>query len=102
MGLISISETPPGKPTYGCSLNGRAGNWALDWVAVFASRTYLFNGAIIMAAYWYIWFLPGSHQDRREKIVLTLIGAIITLIVARTFASILLYRVRPLYALDVS
>ena len=82
-------------------INGRAGNWALDWGAIYASRTYLFDGAIIMAAYWYAWFLPGPYQDRREKILLALIGAIITLIVARAFASILPYRVRPLYALDI-
>lgn len=82
-------------------INGRSGNWALDWAAIYASRTNLFNGSLIMAAYWYVWFLPGPDQDRREKIVLALIGAIITLIVARAFASVLPFRVRPLYAQDV-
>jgi len=103
VGLISIARDAAWQTDLWVFhlINGWAGNRALDWAAIFASRTYLFNGVIIMAAYWCIWFLPGPHQHRREKVVLALIGAIITLIVARILASILPYRVRPLYALDV-
>ncbi len=103
MGLFSIARDAAWQTDLWVFhlFNGRTGTWALDWVAIFASRTYLFNGAIIMAAYWCVWFLPGPNQDRRQKIVMALIGAIIALIVARAFAAIVPYRVRPLYALDI-
>ena len=77
-------------------VNGWSGNWVLDWGAIYASKTYLLNGAIIMAAYWWVWFLPGPDQDRRTKIISALIAAIITLIVARALASVLPFRLRPL------
>ena len=79
-------------------VNGWSGNWVLDWGAIYASKTYLLNGAIIMAAYWWVWFLPGPDQDRRTKIISALIAAIITLIVARALASVLPFRLRPLSA----
>jgi undecaprenyl-diphosphatase len=83
------------------AINGWSGNWALDWVALFAERNNLMKGAVVMAAYWGLWFVAGSRQSTRGKIVCALAGAVVSLIVARVLASALPFRVRPLYQADI-
>lgn len=83
------------------TINGWSGNWAVDWLATFANRNNLAKGAVVMAAYWWLWFIAGSRHSTREKIISALIGAIVSLIAARILASALPFRVRPLYQTDI-
>ena len=83
------------------TINGCSGNWALDWVASFAERNNLFKGAVMMAAYFGLWFIAESRQSTRRKIIAALFGAIMSLLVARILASALPFRVRPLYQTDI-
>jgi undecaprenyl-diphosphatase len=82
-------------------INGYSGIWPLDQLASFASRDDLTKGAVIMAAYWGLWFTAGTRQSAREKIVSAVIGALISLVVSRVLASALPFRVRPLYQTDI-
>lgn len=81
--------------------NGWGRGWLLDWLATFADRDTLIKGAVIMGAYWWMWFVPGSRQSTREKVIFALFGAVISLIVSRALAAEMPFRVRPLYRTDI-
>ena len=82
-------------------VNGWSGNWASDWLVSFAERNNLTKGAVVMAAYWWIWFTQGPREVTRKKLLLALIGAIVSLIAARALASTLPFRIRPMYRTDI-
>lgn len=82
-------------------VNGWSGRWSLDWLVTFAERNNLFKGAAIMAAYWWLWFAHDPREVTRKKLLLALIGAVVSLVVARMLASALPFRVRPMYSGDV-
>jgi undecaprenyl-diphosphatase len=83
-------------------VNGWSGHWALlDWLVLFAERNELIKGAAIMAAYWWLWFSHEPRQPTRRNLLLALLGAIVSLIVARALASSLPFRVRPMYSPDL-
>jgi undecaprenyl-diphosphatase len=83
-------------------VNGWSGHWELlDWLVLFGERNNLFKGAAIMAAYWWLWFSHEPRQLTRRNLLLALLGAIVSLIVARALASSLPFRVRPMYSPDL-
>ncbi len=82
-------------------VNGWSGFWLLDWIARFAQGNDLAKGGLFMAAYWWSWFADRSNNGTRKKIILSLLGAIASLVVARALASALPFRVRPLYTAGI-
>jgi undecaprenyl-diphosphatase len=82
-------------------INGWSGYWILDWSATFADRNTLGKGAVMMAAYWWMWFASGSREAAREKIIFALIGALVSLTASRVLAWVIPLRVRPLYRTDI-
>lgn len=77
--------------------NGWAGNGTAEQLVLFSQDNPLFSGGIILVAYWWFWFAE-SNQHRaanRQKIVEALIGAVASLVLARTLALALPFRPRP-------
>ena len=77
-------------------INGWCGSWLLDRIAWFAQGDALFKGGFVMAAYWWFWFVPSRQDDHRRTIIAALLGTILALMLARTLASIMPFRPRPL------
>lgn len=77
----------------------------------FAHRSVLFDRAVgylsnadslkgtpFMAAFWWIWFRPGPDRRRdRETVVATLAAACASIVLGRTLAAVLPFRVRPIF-----
>jgi undecaprenyl-diphosphatase len=81
-------------------LNGFAGNRFLDQLASFEEDNNFLKGGVFLAMYWCLWFRAGWDQDRlRRAIIAILVGAIFSLFVSRTIASVAPFRVRPMYDL---
>src|ERR1700743_3072530 len=81
------------------ALNAWCGNWTLDRVAAFEESNQLFKGGLMLTAYWWFWF-SGRNPEReatRQRIVASLIGVFLGLVLARTLAAELPFRVRPMY-----
>ena len=57
----------------------------------------LVKGGVIVAVLWYLWFNEKSkNSNNREKIISTLYGCIIAIVVGRGLANLLPFRARPL------
>jgi undecaprenyl-diphosphatase len=78
--------------------NHWAGGWATDRLVRFTQQDQLFRGGIMLAAYWWFWF-AGSGERRtanRQKILVALIAAMASLLVARSLAMALPFQPRPM------
>jgi len=74
------------------------GNWFLDRVASFQESNTLLKSGVFIALYWYFWFRKSAERQHRRKTILTIMGAtLVGLIAARLVATVLPFRVRPLY-----
>jgi membrane-associated phospholipid phosphatase len=80
-------------------LNGYAGNWFLDRIAAFEESNDFFKGGIFLAAYAYLWFHVGADREKRRRAVIAIFaGTMLALLVNRTIAGIIPFRLRPMYA----
>jgi undecaprenyl-diphosphatase len=80
------------------TLNGLAGNWALDRIASQEEANSLLKGGFFFAMYWYLWFRVGPDREKRRRdIIAILTGALLAVIVARTVAFIVPFRLRPMH-----
>src|ERR1700709_816607 len=57
----------------------------------------IFKSGLMMAAYWWFWFVPEAQRERRHAIIWTFLGTTIALVVARALALSLPLRIRPMY-----
>ena len=81
------------------AINGHAGDYVLDRLAANIEGNHLIKGGIVMIVMWYYWFAADHRQaDRRQIIICAVIGALLALVVNRTLATLLPFRVRPMYA----
>ncbi len=81
------------------AINGYAGDYVLDRLAANIEGNHLIKGGIVMIVMWYYWFAADNRQaDRRQIIICAVIGALLALVVNRTLATFLPFRVRPMYA----
>jgi membrane-associated phospholipid phosphatase len=80
-----------------------AGNRLLDHLMSRAEGNDLFKGEIFFAVYWYLWFRIGPDLAKRRKAIIAIvIGSMLAIIVARTIAYIVPFRVRPIYDLTIA
>ncbi len=79
------------------AVNGWCGYWPLDWLVAFAERNNLAKGALILAAYWWLWFSDHPGHGIRRRLVGALAGALVALALARILAAALPFRIRPMY-----
>src|SRR6266446_3276434 len=74
------------------------GNWFLDRMASFQESNTLLKSGVFIAMYWYFWFRKSTERQERRKSILTIIAAtLVGLVVTRLVATVLPFRVRPLY-----
>jgi undecaprenyl-diphosphatase len=74
------------------------GNWFLDRMASFQESNTLLKSGVFIAVYWYFWFRQGPGRDKRRASIVTIIGGTLTgLVITRVVATLLPFRVRPLY-----
>lgn len=69
----------------------------LDNIILFISVNHLFKGGVIVLFLWYLWFNKENKKEYRPKIILTVIGCFITILLARILALTLPFRLRPLH-----
>ena len=57
-----------------------------------------FQGGVLLAAFWWLWYLPGDGQqsERRVKIILALLSSFIAIFFGRAVVHITPERLRPL------
>lgn len=79
-------------------LNGFAGNWFLDRLVSYEEADNLFKGGLFLAIYGYLWFRIGPDQEkRRQAIIAILTATLLTLVLCRTIAELVPFRVRPMF-----
>jgi len=80
-------------------VNSWCGHWALDRIVGYEERNQLLKGGLMLTAYWWFWFAgSGPRRDaNRQRIVEALAGVFVALVLARTLAAVLPFRVRPMY-----
>lgn len=84
-------------------VNYWCGNWTLDRIVAYEQRNQLANGGLMLAAYWWFWF-AGTEPRRaanRRRVIEALLGVVLALIIARTLALVLPFRVRPMYVAGI-
>jgi undecaprenyl-diphosphatase len=70
---------------------------ALDPIVRFISNSNLFKGLPIMGLIWFFWFRDANGQaGNRRLIIATLIGSLVSLLIARAVNNIAPHRFRPL------
>src|SRR6185312_6421923 len=86
-------------------LNGLAGNAVLDGLVFHAIEYSTIVGYIFLAPYWYFWFadreMPELRDERRQRLLLGLLGCLLAILVARGMADLLPFRARPLATPDI-
>jgi len=61
-----------------------------------------FKGGIVMAVCWFLWFHKSVQADENRKgIIVTVISSVIAIIVGRSLALTLPFRLRPAYNPDI-
>src|SRR5581483_795609 len=63
----------------------------------------LLKGGLFLSLYVYLWFRNGpDRQERRGAIVAIFAGIVLAVIVSRTIADIIPFRVRPMYEASIT
>ncbi|MFL6449210.1 MAG: phosphatase PAP2 family protein [Bryobacteraceae bacterium] len=79
-------------------LNAYAGNRILDLLAAFEEENSLLKGGLFLSLYAYFWFRNGpDRQDRRAIIIAAFAGTLLGVVVSRTIADVIPFRIRPMY-----
>jgi undecaprenyl-diphosphatase len=73
------------------------GNWHWDRLVSHVESNVLFKSGVLVSLYWYFWARNDDQQrERRTTIVAILVGAVMSVLVARTLAGVLPFRLRPI------
>lgn len=70
----------------------------VDQFMVFLNDSDLLAGHVILAAFWWGWFLRRDQERHRAVIVSTFVAGMAALLAGRLMALLLPFRVRPLHA----
>lgn len=79
------------------------GSWFLDRLASHLESNLLFKSGLFISMYWYFWFREEpDRQERRNTILMILVGTLAGLFIARILATLAPFRVRPMYDLNLA
>ncbi len=74
------------------------GNWFVDRLAALQESNALLKSVPLLAAYLYFWFRNGQDQQKqRSSIIISIAGTLVGLVATRMLATIVPFRVRPMY-----
>lgn len=74
------------------------GNWFLDRLASLLEGNLLLKSGPILCVLWYFWFLDDEKQEHRRSLIIAILaGTFFGLLVSRSLALLLPYRMRPIY-----
>jgi undecaprenyl-diphosphatase len=80
-------------------INSFAGHsYLADDIIAHMSEDLLLNGGIVMAMFWWAWMTSDdpAHPEKREILIFGLVGAVLSLLLARSLALSLPFRERPM------
>jgi undecaprenyl-diphosphatase len=74
-----------------------------DSLMVYVAKSHFFKGGIVMAGFWWAWFNYSGELDEktRERILSTLLFAVLAIILGRLLARLLPFRPRPMVSPDI-
>jgi membrane-associated phospholipid phosphatase len=74
------------------------GSWFWDHLVTHQETNTFFKSGVLIALYWYFWFLGDRDQPWRRMTILNIFtGTMVGLVVTRLIATFAPFRVRPLY-----
>jgi membrane-associated phospholipid phosphatase len=74
------------------------GNWWLDRIVSHQESNSLLKSGLFFAIYTYFWFRKSEDQEKTRRSIVTIIAAtLLGLVTTRVLATVLPFRVRPLY-----
>ena len=77
-------------------------SWIFDKLIVILQNSSLLKGGVLSTIIWYIWFKRDERQSHnREHTISTLFCCVIAVILARTLALTLPFRIRPLHVVGL-
>lgn len=69
-----------------------------DSLMVGLSQQYLYKGVVLVSLLWFVWYLPDQSSGRGRQIaVMSILGGLLGLLIARLLTTILPFRNRPVY-----
>ena len=73
-------------------------SWAIDSTVIFISGNHLIKGGVLLSIFWWGWFRINKYQPLIQvHLISTLLSCIIAMVLARAFALLLPFRLRPLH-----
>lgn len=77
-------------------------SWTFDFIIKSISTNNYIKGGFLIILFWWGWFTAGKRQkDTQIHLLATLFSCVIAIIVARTLALSLPFRLRPMYESDI-
>jgi undecaprenyl-diphosphatase len=77
------------------------GNWFVDHLVDFMLGN-AFRGYLVVAVYWGVWFRHGCGREKdRTTIIAVVFATMLGVVVTRTFAVLMAFRLRPSYITDL-
>jgi undecaprenyl-diphosphatase len=77
------------------------GNWYLDRFIAFQESNALLKCGLLTSMYWYFWFREDRKQRQtRGSILAILTGTLAGIVIARVVATVVPFRMRPMYAVS--
>src|SRR5882724_9708091 len=78
------------------------GSWFLDRFVAFQESNALLKCGLLTSMYWYFWFREGREQQQtRGRILTILTGTLAGIVFTRVVATLMPFRVRPMYAMSL-
>lgn len=73
-------------------------SWTVDFTVTFISDNHLVKSGILLVIFWWGWFRVSNNQQLVQvRLISTLFGCFVAMVLARAFALLLPFKLRPLH-----